>query len=692
MKGTGTLDKKIPQMTKEEHLQRIKRADEAYYGSSGEMLMTDAEYDALRRDYIDRYGSGELDYVPGADLGEAKFHHPHEAKSLGKIDETETDKLQAYIEKFLPLVVEPKLDGCSIVVYPQNGKPMYVTRGGGDEGDILPRFPRHARDTAYTAEYPIRGEVYMDFAAFEQMNAELEANGEKKMANPRNSVNPILTGGKHPDFVKYLSFQAYDVMGVDWSESDKLAYIREHTPFAVSPAKRFENGKPAEIAENIPEIYRSFAQTLGYPIDGIVIKCDWPDSLKKFGTTGHHDNNAIAWKPSQIPVSSIVRSVHWQVGKTGALTPVADIEPAEILGTTVSNVNLHNMNVVKRLGGVAKGDKVGVIKAKFIIPQIVIVYEHNGGENIEAIDTCPYCQAPLEQRENAASDSEEDANLFCVNPHCQERIAQQISFLSKRNVLDINDLSIDRARAFVKTFPKKAEAAGPYMIFSLTAEEIRKAIVTPFAELASTKQKIEAEAKKGNIITAEELEDMRDLKSPENLKAAIDAARQDVDIPRFVKALLFDGIGDNVGKLLAEKYHTADEIFAALERRDDFCEIGGIGPRIKAILQSEAFREGFSALLQYITPLDYENRAADEVPKPHAGKVFVLTGKDPQGSPRSYYKELIEAAGAKMAASVSGNTDYLVIADPESSSSKAEKARKLGTTLISYQQAAEMLQ
>lgn len=681
-------------MTREEQLKKIKAADEAYYGSSSETILSDAEYDALRRDYIERYGDADLDYVPGAELGTEKFHHPHEAKSLGKIDESETDKLQAYIEKFMPVLVEPKLDGCSVVVYPQDGAPMYVTRGGGDEGDILARFPAHSRQIPYTAAYPIRGEVFMDFASFDKMNEELTAAGEKKMANPRNSVNPILTGGKHPEFVKYLRFIAYDVMGVDWSETEKIEYIKSHTPFEV-PDKdihSFEGKTAEEITALIPDIYREYEEKLGYPIDGIVIKCDWENSLEKFGTTGHHDNNAIAWKPNQIPVTSFVRDVHWQVGKTGALTPVADIEPVEILGSTVSNVNLHNMNVVKRLGGVAKGDKVGVIKAKLIIPQLVIVYEHNGGEAIEAITTCPYCGAPLQERENAASASEDDTNLFCVNPHCKERIAQQIGFLAKRNVLDINDLSIDRARAMVDAFPEKAEKFGPYMIFELTADDIRKAIITPFAELLSTKAKIEAEARKGNIITADDLEDKRDLKSPDKLKEAIDRAGEQVDIPRFIKALLFDGIGDNVGKLLAEKYHTAAEILNAVARKDAFCEIDGIGPRTEKILQGQEFHERFVDLLKYIQPVDYAVRVMDEETMPYAGKVFVLTGKDPAGKPRGFYKELIEGAGAKMGTSVTGKTDYLILADPSSTSSKAQKARKIGTKLISYQEAAEMLQ
>ena len=120
----------MTKMTREEHLEKIKAADEAYYGNSGETILSDAEYDALRRDYIERYGTEDLDYVPGAELGAEKFRHPHEAKSLGKIDESESDKLQAYIKKFMPIIVEPKLDGCSVVVYPQNGDGREQPRGG----------------------------------------------------------------------------------------------------------------------------------------------------------------------------------------------------------------------------------------------------------------------------------------------------------------------------------------------------------------------------------------------------------------------------------------------------------------------------------------------------------------------------------------------------------------------------------
>ena len=682
-----TCEARDTAVTQAEQLKKIQDADAAYYGASGRLLMTDAEYDALRRDYIEKYGAADLDYVPTADLGQTKFTHPDQPKSLGKIDETQRGKLVEYIEKFSPVVIEPKLDGCSVVVYPRDGKPMYVTRGGGDVGDILPRFPRAPRDTAYTAEYPIRGEVYMDFADFAAMNEELAARGEKPMANPRNSVNPILTGGRHPEFVKYLSFEAYDIMGVDWSETEKMDYIEAHTPFAMAPKKKFAADEDAEtIADEVPKLYDYYEKTLGYPIDGVVIKCDWDGSLEKFGTTEHHNSNAIAWKPAQIPVETTVTGVHWQLGKAGTLTPVADVEPVTIQGSVVSNVNLHNMNVIGRLGGIAIGDRVGVIKAKMIIPQIVIVYEHKGGKAIEAMTHCPYCGAALEERENNAAD-EEEKNLYCVNPHCGERIAQQIAFLAKRDVLDIDGLSIDRARALVGTFLERAGEDGAYLIFTLSEADIKRAIIKPADELVSGQKKLEKLM--GDGLTEQEarqeIEDDRELLSPGKLHAAIQGARDGVDLPHFVKALLLDNIGSDIGKKLGENYGTLDAILHA--EREDVEAVKGIGAKSAAIICSDAFRAQAERLAAYIQPEPYITESKPETA--FTGKVFVLTGKMPH--PRNYYKERIEAAGGKVGSAVSGNTAYLVIADTDSQSTKAKKARALGTKLLSPEELEQML-
>ncbi len=648
--------------------------------------MSDAEYDALRGDYLAKYGSKDLEYVPGADLGGKKFAHPSPAKSLGKIDELETDKLIKYLDQFQPAVIEPKLDGCSIVVYPQAGQPVYVTRGGGNEGDILTRFPTHPRATKFRAEYPIRGEVYMSFAAFDQMNEELAAAGEEPMANPRNSVNPILTGGQHPEFVRYLSFQAYDVMGVDWSETEKIDYILKNTPFAVPPLKKYDQETPAQIAERIPGLYKTFEDTLGYPIDGIVIKCDWRNSLQEFGTTDHHDNNAIAWKPSQIPQETTITGVHWQLGKTGQLTPVADLEPVEILGSTVSNASLHNVNVINRLGGIAVGDKVGVIKAKLIIPQIVIVYEHNAGEALAEPKHCPFCGGKLKKRKIASLSADDGGYvLYCTNPRDPEMTAQQIAFLANKSVLNIDRLSIGNARQLVSKFPALAEEYGPYMIFELTEDEIRQALILSADE---RKSKLNAEPV-----------------SPGKLKQAIDDCRTGVDIPRFIKALCIDNIGENIGALLAARFGTIDHILdaavcdfgdkeAVAEKIEALAGdkkkktgIDGIGKTIARLLVSEVFVQQVTMLRRYVEPLPFE-----VVEKPRTAftdKIFVLTGTMPHS--RRYYTDLIKAAGGTTASAVSGKTDYLVIADVNSTSTKAEKARRFGTVLVSPEELEAML-
>ncbi len=656
-------------MEREEELKKIKAADEAYYGRFGNLLMSDAEYDALRRDYLAKYGSGDLDYVPGADLGGKKFQHPSPAKSLGKIDESEQGKLLQYIEQFRPLVIEPKLDGCSIVVYPVQGKPMYVTRGGGNEGDILTRFPSPERSAPYTAEYPIRGEVYMDFQSFDKMNEALESAGESPMANPRNSVNPILTGDAHPEFVRFLSFQAYDVMGVDWSETEKIRYIEDHTPFLVPPMRKYDEESASEIAATIPSLYQEFEKNLGYPIDGLVLKCDWPGSLEKFGTTDHHDKNAIAWKPAQVPEKTVITGVHWQLGKTGQLTPVADLEPVEILGSTVSNASLHNINIVQRLGGLAIGDEVGVIKAKLIIPQIVIVYARHGGTPIEEPQVCPFCGSAVIHRRSPAAAADDGDILCCPNLKDHERIAQQIAFLADRSVLNIDQLSIGNARLLVQAFPEAAEENGAYFIFRLSQEEIKKALILPADQRKTGRQPKEEPV------------------SPAKLEEALRRCRRQVALPRFIKALCIENLGESIGTLLSKRFGTLDQLLAAAP--EEIEKIPGIGPVTLQVLSSPEFRGRVKELRQYIEPLDYE---AADVPASsvYRGKSFVLTGKMPH--PRKYYVSQIEKAGGTVVSAVSRQTDFLVIADPSSNSTKAQQARKFGTKLLSPEELEDTLQ
>ena len=221
-------------MTRSEHLEKIREADNAYYGLA-QSVMSDEEYDALRFDYIEKYGHEDLDYTPGQTISQSRFKHPIEVTSLGKVDNSDTVSFDKEIERLSPLAVEPKYDGITVVAYPNpDGTYFFVTRGDGIEGDILPWFIPY-KPAGKNREYAIRGEAFMTQLDFEKMNKELASNGEGPKANARNAVAGILNPARKEKspYLKYVRYVCYDVIGYDESEVDKLDYILYETPFLV---------------------------------------------------------------------------------------------------------------------------------------------------------------------------------------------------------------------------------------------------------------------------------------------------------------------------------------------------------------------------------------------------------------------------------------------------------------------------
>ena len=219
-------------MTREEQLNTIKSADNAYYNLNNP-TMTDQEYDALRTDYIEKYGSDDLNYVPGNSITSRKFKHPIEVTSLAKVDEDEVAKLKSEIKRLGSVVIEPKYDGLTVVAYPkEDGSYFFVTRGSGNEGDILKYFNDENLAGSNT-KYAIRGEAFMTQENFEKMNADLIKNGEEPKANPRNAAAGILNPARKEvsPYLNLISYICYDVIGLDVSESEKLNYITANTPF-----------------------------------------------------------------------------------------------------------------------------------------------------------------------------------------------------------------------------------------------------------------------------------------------------------------------------------------------------------------------------------------------------------------------------------------------------------------------------
>ena len=652
-------------MTREEQLNTIKSADNAYYNLNNP-TMTDQEYDALRTDYIEKYGSDDLNYVPGNSITSRKFKHPIEVTSLAKVDEDEVAKLKSEIKRLGSVVIEPKYDGLTVVAYPkEDGSYFFVTRGSGNEGDILKYFNDENLAGSNT-KYAIRGEAFMTQENFEKMNADLIKNGEEPKANPRNAAAGILNPARKEvsPYLNLISYICYDVIGLDVSESEKLNYITANTPFEPTSFYVFNSDDDLDtIVKYISNRRNEIVENNTYPIDGMVIKSNEDGSLKKFGSTDHHPKNAFAVKSCQSAVYSILRNVSWQLGKTGALTPIAEFDPIHILGSTVSKASLSNPDEIKRLG-LKIGDKIGVIKAREIIPKIVI---NNGSGNKDIVipDKCPSCGQSLIKNGPV---------LQCQNELCNEKIAQKIAFMGSKKVLNIDGLSIQTARKIVNYFYDNytdlLESEGQNIIFYLKKEDILK--LDGFSEKSAN-----------NLYKS-----IQDVTTPNK-----------VSIPRFIKACCVDSIGEDVGKILAREYGSLQSMYDALSptmrSKDEYTfihdklnSLDGIGKETAKIILSEDFWTSINNLWSYNEPADYELPNAESSNSNISGKVFVLTGKMPKK--RNEYEAMITSKGGIVAGSVSKNTDYLVIADVNSTSSKAEKARKLSTKLISPTELEEL--
>lgn len=638
-------------MTREEHLAAIKKADREYYELDNPVL-ADEEYDALRRSYIDKYGAEDLNYVPGSAAGDFdKFSHPHPVTSLSKWTkgvDSEADLVKKITELW-PVVIQPKYDGLTVVAYPNaDGSCRFVTRGlGGHIGEVLPNFiSRYEGAGVNNSGFAIRGEVYITQENFAKMNAELTAQGEEPMKNMRNAAAGILRRKERSPFVDYLSYVCYEIPGEDITPLAARKIIAGQTAFTATDMQELTD---ADNALQAIENYYAHLKGQNIPIDGIVIKSCQENSLAKFGYTAHHPRNGFAYKALSEKFVTVVRDVIWQMGRRKA-TPVAVVDPVEIDGATVTRASLHNAAMIKELG-IKIGATVEIHKANEIIPQITRVLEEGTGEISLAV--CPSCGQPLE---------EVNGQQFCVNPACDERLAQDIAFVGSKDVLNIDGLSIETARkmvAYAKTQTPAAELSYT-LLFTFTVEMI---------------ESLEGFARK----------------SAEKLYGNIQTARQNVGLPRFIKALCLPGIGSDVGKILADNFgdlsNLADKIAAAENPQEMLQKINGIGPKTAEILTAESFMMAVRQLEQYVSIAPYvpvTTPAGD-----YAGKIFVLTGKMAQ--PRSYYVELIESAGGKEGKAVSSKTDYLVIQDVNSTSSKAVKAREVGTKLISPEELVNML-
>ena len=660
--------------------------NERYHGQD-DPVITDQEFDQLVRynstleeafPHLVQPKSSPNQKVgakPNAAFGKITHAVPMLSLSNAFADEDVTDFIDR-IRRFLSLsdqdavalTAEPKIDGLSLSLRYEDGILISAaTRGDGTTGEDVTAninatgsIPKRLEGAPALLE--VRGELYMDKADFIALNQAQEEKGAKLFANPRNAAagslrqkDASITGARELKFFAY-SAGIYD--GITWERhSDFLADLRRFG-FIVN-----EMTKICHSANELIAHYHAIGEAraaLPYDIDGVVYKIDRHDYQARLGQVSRAPRWAIAHKFPAEKATTILEAIDIQVGRTGALTPVARLVPVNVGGVIVSNATLHNEDEIIRKD-VRIGDTVILQRAGDVIPQIVeVVRDKRPADAIPFTfpETCPICHSPAIRPEG------EVVRRCTASLACSAQFVEQMKHFVSRNAFDIEGLGAKQIEQFFALDWLKA----PADVFGLTKR---------FDEIAA-------------------LERMGE-KSATNLIAAIEE-RRTIALERVIFGLGIRQIGQATAKLLALRYESLPALIAAAKQAQDhdssayhdlimIDQIGAaMAEDIITFFSDEANERAVRDLLAEISPVAPEKPSADS---PVAGKIVVFTGTLTSQS-RSEAKAVAERLGAKVSGSVSAKTDY-VVAGAEAGS-KAKKAEALGVTLLSEEDWQALIQ
>lgn len=496
---------------------------------------------------------------------------------------------------------------------------------------------KKALEKRLTGRTEVRGEVYMSKRAFEVLNAEARKRGEPAFANPRNAaagslrqLDPKITASRRLDFF------AYDLVTHDGLATHEQGHeLARLMGFATNPWNA-RCASAEEVFALHDRILRK-RESLPYWTDGLVVGVNDLALFERLGVAGKAPRGMIAFKFPAESVTTVVREVRWQVGRTGAVTPVAVMDPVFVAGTTVRHATLHNLDEIGRLG-VKIGDTVILEKAGDVIPKIVKVLPElrTGKEKpIRAPKACPACGAVLRRREGEVA-------IVCPNPDCEAKdYGRILNFVSKR-AFDIEGLG----RKIVEQLMASGLVSGPADLFELTPGDLEP--LEGFAEVSAAKT-----------------------------VAAIQAAKV-VPLERFILALGIRHVGEETAVELARAFGSVEKFRKAtredLERVPDIGKV--VSGEILAWLDQARHQREIDRLLEAGVRVEKAKQAAD---LPLKGKTFVLTGTLETLS-RDEAKERIRALGGDVSGSVSTKTDYVVVG--EEPGSKYGKAKKLGRPVL----------
>jgi DNA ligase (NAD+) len=649
----------------------IRRHEHLYYVLD-QPEISDAEYDALMRrlqEMEERHPELRTPDSPTVRVGgkprEGVRKVPHSAVMLSLDNALDEDELRAFDKRVNDLlggasyryVAELKMDGLSMAARYRDGLfQLAVTRGDGSIGEDVTENARTIRSLPLRVEpsvmgsgpFEVRGEVVLNHQAFERLNAEREEQSLTRFANPRNAaagslrvLEPGITASRRLDYYAYFLFDESGgpLFSSHW---ESLEWLARHG-FKVNPKRQL----CADVDEALAfcREWETHRETLPYEIDGVVLKVDSIEQQLELGFTAKAPRWAIAFKYAARQAETRVTDIIISVGRTGAVTPTAILEPQVVSGVTVSRATLHNEDEIARLG-LQIGDIVVIERSGDVIPKVVRVKEQGSHRKLFRMPKeCPECGGRIVREEGEAASR-------CVNANCPARLKESIRHFASRGVMNIDGL-------------------GDALIDQL----VDNGLIRNVADLYE--------------ISAPDLEklDRMGPKSAANVIRNIDRSRF-LPMPRVISALGIRFVGERTAELLAEHFGTIGKLAAAT--LDELQAAEEVGPRVADSIFN-FFREPRNVQLidrLHRAGLSFDYTVREKKEGPLAGLTFVITGTLP-GMTREEAKKQIEAAGGKVAAAVTRKTSFVLAG--QDAGAKLEKARALKVAVIGEEELVRMI-
>ena len=634
--------------------------------------ISDAEYDrlfrelqALEESFPDlRLSDSPTQRVGGKALDEfSKLRHRVPMLSLANaLSEAEFRQFDERVHRFVEIeekreleyFSELKFDGLSLNLTYENGVLISAaTRGDGELGEDVTQnirtiraIPLRFRGNHLPELIEVRGEALLPIEAFEKLNRDQEKKGQKLFANPRNAaagsvrqLDPSMTASRPLTFFAYgLGHLSAPVQSIGCKKISDYETRLEEWGFQVGQWRRVCKGPQAVL-----EFYREVEtkrDSLPFEIDGVVVKLNDFALIDRAGYVARSPRGMIAFKYPPRQETTQIEDILVQVGRTGALTPVAVVKPVRLGGATVRRATLHNQDEIDRKD-IRIGDRVLVQRAGDVIPEVVkVITEARTGKEkpFRLPERCPVCQSQVERKAG-------EAVVRCVARNCVAQLKERIRHLVMKDALNIEGMG----EKIVELLVDEGLVKEPANLFQLEYEQVRA------------------------------LEGFAD-KSTQNLLDAIEKARSN-ELYRLIFGLGIRHVGEQTAKLLAQHFGGLDALMSAsVEALQEVPEVGPeVAKSVRDFSEDGQNQREVKNLLKFISPLAPRRPKATDLVAEMAGKTFVLTGTLPSLS-RSDATRLIEECGGKVSSSVSKKTHYVVAG--EEAGSKLEKARELGVAVL----------